>query len=95
MGFVDVDAGAEQGSACAKKKAIDTVRVIVLGVLKEYRGRGVDAMLYHETMERANRKGYAFGEASWIQATNTPMNRAAEMMNGERYKTYEVFGKKL
>ncbi len=78
-----------------KKKAIDTVRIIVLGVLKEYRGRGVDAMLYSETMNTAKRKGYHYGEASWVQETNVPMNRAAEMMNGVRYKTYRVYRKPL
>lgn len=78
-----------------KRKAIDTVRVILLGVLKEYRGRGVDALLYAETMERANRKGYKFGEASWVQDTNVPMNRAAQMMNGQKYKTYRVYRKEL
>jgi ribosomal protein S18 acetylase RimI-like enzyme len=78
-----------------KKKAIDTIRIIVLGVLKEYRNRGVDAMLYTETMERAAKKGYKYGEASWVQETNIPMNRAAKMMNGVKYKTYRVFKKNL
>ncbi len=78
-----------------KKKSIDTLRVIVLGVLQQYRNRGVDAMLYLETMERAAKKGYHYGEASWIQETNTPMNRAAQMMNGDRYKTYRVYKKEL
>lgn len=78
-----------------KKKAIDTVRILVLGVLKEYRNRGVDAMLYSETMNVAKRKGYQFGEASWVQETNIPMNRAAEMMNGIKYKTYRVYKKAL
>jgi ribosomal protein S18 acetylase RimI-like enzyme len=78
-----------------KKKAIDTIRIIVLGVLKEYRNRGVDAMLYLETMERAAKKGYNYGEASWVQETNIPMNRAAKMMNGVKYKTYRVFKKNL
>jgi GNAT superfamily N-acetyltransferase len=78
-----------------KKKAIDTVRIILLGVLKEYRRQGVDALLYAETMERAKRKGYKFGEASWVQETNIPMNRAAQMMNGEKYKTYRIFKKSL
>ncbi len=78
-----------------KKKAIDTVRIIVLGVLKEYRNRGVDAMLYSETMNVAKRKGYQYGEASWVQETNIPMNRAAQMMNGVKYKTYRVYKKNL
>ena len=78
-----------------KKKAIDTVRVFVLGVLKEYRGRGVDALLYMETMQRAKKKGYQYGEASWVQESNIPMNRAAQMMNGVKYKTYRVYRKEL
>jgi GNAT superfamily N-acetyltransferase len=78
-----------------KKKKIDTIRIIVLGVLKEYRNRGVDAMLYAETMNVAKRKGYHYGEASWVQETNIPMNRAAQMMNGVKYKTYRVYRKNL
>ncbi len=78
-----------------KKKTIDTIRVIVLGVLREYRHRGVDALLYTATMERAQQKGYQYGEASWVQETNVPMNRAAQMMNGEQYKTYRVYKKTL
>ena len=82
-------------SLLTKKKAIDTLRVIVLGVLREYRGRGVDAMLYWETMERAAKKGYHFGEASWVEEDNAPMNRAAQMMNGVKYKTYRIYSKQL
>jgi GNAT superfamily N-acetyltransferase len=78
-----------------KKKAIDTVRIIVLGVLKEYRGRGIDAVLYRKTMEVAKRKGYEYGEASWILEDNEQMNRAAMMMNGKRYKTYRMYEKPL
>ncbi len=78
-----------------KKKAIDTIRIIVLGVLKEHRNQGVDAMLYTETMDRAQKKGYKYGEASWVQETNIPMNRAAQMMNGVKYKTYRVYSKQL
>ena len=78
-----------------KKKAIDLIRVVILGVLKEYRGRGVDALLYTATMEEAARKGYKYGEASWVQESNTPMNRAAQMMNGVKYRTYRVYKKNL
>ena len=79
----------------AKKKKIDTVRIVILGVLKEYRSLGVDALLYNETIERARKKGIHFGEASWILENNDPMNRACEMMNGEKYKTYRIYEKQL
>ncbi len=78
-----------------KKKAIDTVRILTLGVAKEYRGRGIDAMFYRKTIEIAEKKGYKFGEASWILEDNDMMNRACEMMNGKKYKTYRVYQKVL
>ena len=41
------------------------------------------------------KKGYKYGEASWVQDTNLPMNRAAQMMSGVKYKTYRVYRKNL
>lgn len=79
----------------SKKKRIDTVRIVILGVLKEYRSLGIDALLYNETIERARRKGIKYGEASWILENNDPMNRACQMMNGQKYKTYRIYEKVL
>lgn len=78
-----------------KKKSIDTLRIILLGVMPEYRGRAVDALLYREIMERAKKKGIKFGEASWVLEDNAMMSRAAQVMNGEAYKRYRVFEKPL
>jgi ribosomal protein S18 acetylase RimI-like enzyme len=78
-----------------KKKKITGVRILTLGVLKEHRGLGIDGMLYAETIKRAEAKGYSWGEASWILENNDPMNRALEMMNGEKYKTYRIYEKPL
>jgi 8-amino-7-oxononanoate synthase len=78
-----------------KKKAIDTLRIILLGVMPEYRGRGIDALLYREIMERSKARGIKYGEASWVLEDNVMMSRAAEMMQGEPYKRYRVFEKPL
>ena len=78
-----------------KKKSIDTLRIILLGVMPEYRGRAVDALLYREIMERAKQKGIKYGEASWVLEDNAMMARAAQVMNGEPYKRYRVFEKPL
>ncbi len=77
------------------KKYINTVRVIVLGVLPEYQKTGAGSVLFYETALRAKKLGYDFGEASWVLEDNVMMNRAAEMMNAERYKTYRIYEKKL
>ena len=79
----------------SNKKAIDTLRIVLLGVMPEYHGRGIDALLYRETLERAQRNGMKFGEASWVLENNTAMSRAAETMQGEAYKRYRVFEKSI
>jgi len=74
-----------------KKKKIDLVRIIVLGVIPEYLKSGASGVLFYETAVAAQKLGYKFGEASWVLEDNIMMNRAAEMMKGERYKTYRLY----
>lgn len=79
-----------------KRKAIDTVRIIVLGLLPQYRRTGIDAVLYWEIGERAHKRGIRWGEASWILETNAEMNHALEhTMHGVRYKTYRLYERAL
>lgn len=78
-----------------KKSAIDTLRIILLGVMPDYRGRGIDALLYRETLERAQKNGIKYGEASWILEDNAAMSRAAEVMQGKAYKRYRVYQKEI
>ncbi len=75
---------------CHKKK-IDGVRILVLGVLKEYQKSGAAGVLFFETAERALKLGYQWGEASWVLEDNIMMNRNAETMNAVRYKTYRIY----
>ncbi len=77
------------------KKKIDLVRIIVLGVIPEYQKTGAAGVLFYETAIRAKKLGYQYGEASWILEDNVMMNRAAETMQGKRYKTYRIFQKEI
>ncbi|MFN7941488.1 MAG: N-acetyltransferase [Thermoanaerobaculia bacterium] len=79
----------------AARRRIDVVRVLILGVLPEYRHRGVEAEFYARTMEAARRGGYRWGEMSWILESNGAMLRALERMGAERYKTYRVYDLEL
>ena len=72
-------------------KKVDLVRILVLGVVKEFRSRGIDSVMYYEIWERAKKRGIYRGEASWVLEDNVMMNRAAELMNAERYKTYRIY----
>lgn len=78
-----------------KKKMIDLCRVIVLGVIPEFQRSGAAGVLFYETAVRAKKLGYKFGEASWILEDNVMMNRAAETMQGKRYKTYRIYQQSL
>jgi GNAT superfamily N-acetyltransferase len=76
-----------------KKKKINLVRIIVLGVLPEYQNTGAAGVLFYETAARAKALGYLFGEASWVLEDNEAMNHSAEVMNGtitKRYRIYEI-----
>lgn len=72
-------------------RKIRRCRVVILGVLKEYRHRGIDTALYYRFVQSALRKGYTSAEMSWILENNEPMNRQLEMMGARRYKTYRLY----
>ena len=73
------------------RKRIDFIRIVILGVLPEYRNSGIGAVLFYETARRAVANGYPHGEASWVLEDNVMMNRGAKLLNADRYKTYRVY----
>jgi hypothetical protein len=70
---------------------INRMRMIVLGLVPEYRKRGLDAILYYEVIQRGMKRGIATAEASWILEDNVMINRAMEMMNATPYKRYRIY----
>jgi GNAT superfamily N-acetyltransferase len=78
-----------------KKKKINLVRIIVLGVLPEYQSTGAAGVLFYETAARAKALGYQYGEASWVLEDNEAMNHSAEVMNGTISKRYRIYERSL
>ncbi len=74
---------------------IKRVRVIIMGVIKEYRKRGIDAVFYVETFDRGKALGYTEGEMGWILEDNDIMNRSIEMFGGRLYRRYRLYEKLL
>jgi GNAT superfamily N-acetyltransferase len=64
-------------------------------VLPEFRGKGVDALMYLEMAKAAVPKGYKYAEMSWILENNEMMNRAIRLLGGTVYKTYRLYEKAL
>lgn len=72
-------------------RRIDRLRVLLLGVKPGYRRRGIDALLYMETIRAARELGYTGGELGWTTEDNDLINRAIEAMGARRYKTYRIY----
>jgi GNAT superfamily N-acetyltransferase len=76
-------------------KKVSWVRVLVLGVIPEYRTLGIDALFYFKSAQAALKKGMKMAEMSWILDNNDKMNRPIIAMGGEVYKTYRFYEKAL
>lgn len=77
------------------RKRFEWIRMLLLGVLPEFQGMGIDGMLYLETAKRGYAKGIKKIEGSWVLETNEKMRRAVEYIGGEVYKTYRMYEKRL
>lgn len=76
-------------------KKINRLRVIIMGVIKEYRNKGIDSVFYLDTYRKGIEKGYHWGEFSWILENNEPMNTALRNIGARVYKTYRIYEKKV
>ncbi|MGH7606668.1 MAG: GNAT family N-acetyltransferase [Gemmatimonadales bacterium] len=76
-------------------RKIHRARILLLGVIPEFRGRGVDAVLYHWVWNNCVKHGMPWGEAGWILEDNALMNKAATQMGFRLTKTYRVYDKAL
>lgn len=77
------------------KKKIDRLRTALLGVVPEYRGKGIDALLTQKAIENGTRRELTQSELSWVLGTNTEMIRLAERIGGTLDKTYRMYRKEL
>jgi GNAT superfamily N-acetyltransferase len=78
-----------------KSRSITRIRILLLGVLKEYRGMGVAELMYHWIWEKAVARGYDWGEAGWVLEDNAPMNRGLEFMGFEVYRKLRFYDRPL
>ncbi len=74
-----------------RMRHIDVASLKLLAVLEEYRGRGLDSLLYLETARTLLRKEYAWVDLSLTAEHNAMINRLVRNLGGERYKTYRTY----
>lgn len=76
-------------------RKITGLRLLLLGIRRAYRNRGVDALLIRDAFRGIKKGGYREVEFSWILEDNIPIQRIIEMADGRHYKTYRIYEKSL
>ena len=72
-------------------RRLDSVRLMILGIEKEYRRKGIDALLYLATLRAARAKNFRGGELGWTLEDNHLINRTIAAAGGHRTKIYRVY----
>jgi GNAT superfamily N-acetyltransferase len=76
-------------------RRIDRLRVLLLGTVPAWRGRGVDALLDRQVWAAAHRLGYRWAEAGWILEDNQAMRNGLVNLGFEVYKTYRMYDRSI
>ena len=76
-------------------RKIHRARVLLLGVIPELRGRGIDGVLYEWVWGNCVKHGMASGEGGWILEDNAPMTKAADQLGFHVAKIYRIYDKGL
>jgi hypothetical protein len=75
-------------------RKISDLRLMLLGIKKEYRNKGVDALLFREGFKGLQKNSqYKRIEFSWVLEDNIPVLRIVELVGGSLYKKYRIYEK--
>ncbi|MBM3422552.1 MAG: GNAT family N-acetyltransferase [Chlorobi bacterium] len=77
------------------KRNINMVRTIVMGVLPEYRNKGIDSILNTWIADYGGKHGVFASEMSWVLKSNEAMSKLAKVIGGRPYKEYVIYEKSI
>lgn len=75
------------------KNKITDIRVMLMGINKPYRKKGLEAVFYYQTIIEGVKRKFTGAELSWVSEENFLMIRALESLNAKLYKRYRVYSK--
>jgi GNAT superfamily N-acetyltransferase len=79
-----------------RMRKIKTARMLIFGVLEDYRRRGVAELLILRSLDCGkNTLGFTGAELGWTLEDNHLINRTIEAVGARRYKTYRIYGKSI
>jgi GNAT superfamily N-acetyltransferase len=76
-------------------RRISRLRILLLGTLPAWHGKGVDALLYRRLWEAGYGQGYRWAEAGWVLEDNQPMRNGLARLGFEPYKRYRLYDRAL
>jgi GNAT superfamily N-acetyltransferase len=71
-------------------KKLKRSRVLILGVLPEWRGKGIDSALYHWMWTKTGERGAGWGEASWLLEDNFGIIQGLSKAGFTPYQTFRI-----
>jgi GNAT superfamily N-acetyltransferase len=77
------------------KQKIRRGRLIAIGVLPEWRGRGIAPLLVAGVFDAMIRKGYITCEYSWVLKENSSSVNVAGKFYSDACKRYDIYAKKI
>lgn len=77
------------------RKSIDSFRVLLLGVRKDYQGSGIGFLFVMKMVRDALKTKARAAEMSWILETNRAMRAPLERIGARPYKRYRIYEKAL
>jgi hypothetical protein len=79
----------------ARRRYIDQLRLLLLGIDPAYRALGLYPLLIFALHEQTRGGPYKRVEFSWVLEDNRDINQPAELVGARRYKTYRIYEKAL
>lgn len=77
------------------RKYVSRIRIMIMGVLPEWRGLGIDWCLYAGVAEYVKNNQLDYGEACYVMENNNAMNKMMRTLGGSILKKYQLFEKTL
>lgn len=73
------------------KRKINNARILILGVLKEFRNKGIDLILYKQIQDSLGKMGIYQAEACYVMEDNVKMNSIMVKIGGTSLKKYRIY----
>jgi hypothetical protein len=73
------------------KRKINNARILILGVLDEFRNKGIDIVLYKRIQENLVNMGIYNAEACYVMENNLKMNSIMKKIGGRSLKKYRIY----